>query len=227
MVAMKIPKVVRAAARKAGLRRPPRFLRVPAIEFQSGLGGGGWLLHGLVHALEATTVVEIGSARGQSACYIGLALKQLGRGRLYAIDPHTATAWNDAESVDTLRAMRRNLRAFGVERYVEIVRDYSDAAGARWTEPIDLLFIDGDHSYEGVKRDWRLFAPHVREFGTVVFHDTLWGRAAASGWNRDDMAVPRFVDELRRDGYPVVTFDRHYGISLVQPMKGGVSLSPP
>lgn len=223
---MKIPKAVRSAARRVGLRRPARRLRLPDVDFQSGLGGGAWLLHGLVHALEPAVVVEIGSARGQSACYIGLALKQLGRGRLYAIDPHTATAWNDADSVETYRAMRRNLRAFGVERYVQIVRDYSTAAGAQWHEPIDLLFIDGDHSYEGVKRDWELFAPHVREFGTVVFHDTLWSRVGSTGWHRDDMGVPRFVDELRRDGYPVVTFDRHFGISLVQATRGGIPLEP-
>jgi predicted O-methyltransferase YrrM len=38
-------------------------------------------------------------------------------------------------------------------------------------EPIDFLFIDGDHSYEGVKQDWEMYSPLVRKGGLVVFHD--------------------------------------------------------
>jgi predicted O-methyltransferase YrrM len=38
---------------------------------------------------------------------------------------------------------------------------------------VDFLFIDGDHSYEGVKRDFEMFAPLVRPGGIVAFHDIL------------------------------------------------------
>jgi predicted O-methyltransferase YrrM len=38
---------------------------------------------------------------------------------------------------------------------------------------LDLLFIDGDHTYEGVKRDWEMYSPLVREGGIVVFHDIV------------------------------------------------------
>jgi hypothetical protein len=38
-------------------------------------------------------------------------------------------------------------------------------------ETIDLLFIDGDHSYEGVKRDYELYSPLVRPAGLIAFHD--------------------------------------------------------
>jgi predicted O-methyltransferase YrrM len=37
--------------------------------------------------------------------------------------------------------------------------------------PIDLLFIDADHYYAGVKKDFDLWSPHVRPGGFVVFHD--------------------------------------------------------
>lgn len=36
---------------------------------------------------------------------------------------------------------------------------------------IDLLFIDGDHRYEGVKRDFELYRPLVATGGLIVFHD--------------------------------------------------------
>lgn len=38
--------------------------------------------------------------------------------------------------------------------------------------PIDFLFIDGDHTYEAVKKDYQLFAPLVRPGGIIGFHDT-------------------------------------------------------
>jgi predicted O-methyltransferase YrrM len=36
---------------------------------------------------------------------------------------------------------------------------------------IDLLFIDGDHSYEGVSQDWKMYSPLVKKGGLVAFHD--------------------------------------------------------
>ena len=168
--------------------------------------------------------MEIGSARGKSACFVGRALKENGSGKIFAIDPHTRTDWNDENSVDTLEIMRANIRALKVERHVEIIRDTSVNAAARWMLPIDMIFIDGDHSYEGVKRDWELFSPFVRQFGVVVFHDTMWDLNPQSPYSRSDMGVPAFVEELRRQGYPVTTLDRDFGVSIVQPTRQGVPL---
>lgn len=40
-------------------------------------------------------------------------------------------------------------------------------------EPFDFLFIDGDHSYEGVRRDFEMYSPLVRPGGHVAFHDIV------------------------------------------------------
>lgn len=39
---------------------------------------------------------------------------------------------------------------------------------------LDFLFIDGDHRYSGVKRDWKLYSPLVKRNGLIVFHDILF-----------------------------------------------------
>jgi len=36
---------------------------------------------------------------------------------------------------------------------------------------VDFLFIDGDHTYEGVKQDFEFYAPLVRKGGVIAFHD--------------------------------------------------------
>jgi predicted O-methyltransferase YrrM len=52
--------------------------------------------------------------------------------------------------------------------------------------PIDLLFIDGDHSYGGVLADFEMYGSLVRAGGMTAFHDIilepeLWGRGADAG----------------------------------------------
>ena len=39
--------------------------------------------------------------------------------------------------------------------------------------PIDLLFIDGDHSYDGVKQDYEMYCSLVRPGGIIAFHDIV------------------------------------------------------
>jgi predicted O-methyltransferase YrrM len=149
-------------------------------------------------------------------------LRENSHGRLYAIDPHRATDWNDQGAIDSLPALKENLRWCGVERYVAIVRTTSVEAAANWRHPIDLLFIDGDHSYAGVKSDWELFSPHLTPFAFAIFHDTTW---ELNGAPKSEMGVPRFLEELRHDGYPVLTINQDCGLSLVQARRGGFSLA--
>jgi len=64
---------------------------------------------------------------------------------------------------------------------------------------LDFLFIDGDHSYHGVARDFQLYSPLVRNGGLIAFHDivpdfkTRFGVTTGS----DVGEVPRFWRELR------------------------------
>ena len=195
------------------------------FDFRSGLGDSAWLLHGICRSLKPNTAVEIGSARGKSACFIGSALKQNGSGHLYAIDPHMITEWNDSGSTDTFEIMSAHLTALSLHDFVTIIRKPSRDGLEDVPKPIDLLFIDGDHSYQGVKEDWESAIPFMSPFGIVVFHDTIWDLEPHGEWYRSDMGVPRFVEHLRREGYPVITVNRDCGVSLVQPKKGGIVLS--
>jgi predicted O-methyltransferase YrrM len=200
--------------------------RLQQLTEQSGLGDSAYLLYALVKSSKPAVVVEIGSARGRSTCFMAMALKENGFGKLYAIDPHTQTDWNDADSVDTFEILKSNVTSLGLDSFVEIRRNTSVEVAIGWESSVDILFIDGDHSYEGAKRDWELFSPFVKPFGSVVFHDTLWDLKPDPQYARPDMGVPRLVDELREQGYPVITLDQDFGVSVVQPIRNGVRLRP-
>jgi predicted O-methyltransferase YrrM len=60
-------------------------------------------------------------------------------------------------------------------------------------KPIDFLFIDGDHTYEGVSQDFAMYSPLVRPGGVVAFHDIVPHTDPIYG-------VARFWNELK-DGY--------------------------
>ena len=59
-------------------------------------------------------------------------------------------------------------------------------------EGIVFLFIDGDHRYEGVKRDYEMYSPLVRPGGIIAFHDIVPGSEENVG------GVPRFWEELKK-----------------------------
>jgi hypothetical protein len=49
----------------------------------------------------------------------------------------------------------------------------SEEAVRGWNKPIRLLWIDGDHRYEPMKLDFKLWEPHVVEGGIIARHDTI------------------------------------------------------
>jgi len=56
---------------------------------------------------------------------------------------------------------------------------------------VDFLMIDGDHSYEGVKKDFETYSPLVKPGGLIAFHDICKGPAKLVG------GVPRFWTEIQ------------------------------
>jgi predicted O-methyltransferase YrrM len=77
-------------------------------------------------------------------------------------------------------------------------------------EPLDMLFIDGDHTYEGVKKDWEMYSPLVRPGGMIAFHDIAG--------NYDDTQVKRLWDSIKTDFEHqeyVLDANGYYGLGLL------------
>ena len=83
-------------------------------------------------------------------------------------------------SVDIKKAQldleRRNLEdaGMGEERYKQIEGDSAEI-GREWAQGlVDLVFIDGDHTYQQVKKDIQMWLPHIVEGGIICGHDYGW-----------------------------------------------------
>jgi len=78
---------------------------------------------------------------------------------------------------------------------------------------LDFLFIDGDHTYEGVKKDFEVYSPLVRKNGMISFHDIVPGPFQNVG------GVPKFWNEVKKDykHFEIVknANQRGYGIGVI------------
>lgn len=141
---------------------------------------GGWLgaaegrlLFSLAQRADPQTrIVEIGSWKGKSTIWLAAGAKA-GRGaRVAAIDPHFGS-YAHAPGQNTELELRQNLERAGVADQVDVTVATSEEAAAQWRHPVSVLWIDGDHSYEGAKHDLLLWQDHVIDGGVIAFHDTF------------------------------------------------------
>lgn len=118
-------------------------------------------IFGLVQHLDAQKVIEIGRYKGGSTFVIAAAMK--GRGQFWSVDVGHPRRAFDRELSDVCK--RFGLAAeliVGDSRAVEI-----DSG------PVDLVLIDGDHSYAAAKTDFERFGQRVRRGGAVLFDDAF------------------------------------------------------
>lgn len=145
---------------------------IHAVQRESEISG----LTRIVQQLQPKVIVEIGTYKGGTffiwcrsspqldlivsidlpSSYFGKSYAQH-RAKLYReflFDrPHTQAAFlhNDSHAPATLQQLQTILNQ----------------------QPIDFLYIDGDHTYSGVKQDFEMYSPLVRKGGIVAFHDII------------------------------------------------------
>jgi hypothetical protein len=95
---------------------------------------------------------------------------------VWAIDPHENS--KEDPGARTLDDFLANLDRAGVRDAVEPLVMTSAEAARVMTAPVELLFVDGDHSVAGSRSDAALWLPRVMAGGTVMFHDV-----ATSGYS--------------------------------------------
>ena len=162
--------------------------------------------HWLVTALRPGLIVELGTHNGVSFSSFCEAMQRSHIvGRCFAID----TWKGDKHAGFYDDTVFQNLSCFIQSRYgafAELVRlSFDEALQCFNEDSIDLLHIDGLHTYEAVKSDFENWLPKLSERAVVLFHDT--------NVRQDDFGVWKLWVDIRQR-YPSFEFLHGHGLGV-------------
>jgi tetratricopeptide (TPR) repeat protein len=184
--------------------------------------GLGLSLFSLAVSTRAANCLEIGRFKGFSTLALASACKlqdigwkepQLAEQR-QGIDYTALTkATRRVISIDPFPTKEADelLERAGLTKYVQKIDAFSSAVEFRG--PIDLLFIDGSHTLQGIRADVDRFVPWVRPGGYIVMHD-YYGWFDAEGKNGS--AIPVVIKEALGDFDKVLIDTSHASLVVLR-----------
>ncbi len=114
-----------------------------------------------------TNIVEIGSENGMSASiWRKYADESV---HIFCIEPNKEAAYQE-----NLTGTGLDWKVYPIQKYSQDVSWEDEAEKIGVVSDIDLLFVDGDHSYNGAKTDLMRFTPYLRKECYVLIHDVAW-----------------------------------------------------
>lgn len=87
---------------------------------------------------------------------------------------------------------------------ISFIKGYFDEVAKNWNKPIDILHIDGFHTYQAVKHDYKTWSKFVKDDGIILFHDT-WVFGGGFG-------VHKLFQEIK---LPKTNFKSSHGLGVV------------
>jgi hypothetical protein len=138
------------------------------------------------YATGAKIIVELGVDEGKTS----RALREVmhPRGTIWLIDPFPGGLLGISWSYQIAKAEVKKSK----NGTVRIMRQMSMDAAATWKTSFDFLFIDADHSYDAVTKDWKAWSPFAKCGAHIALHDSC---CMASRCRPSDGPV-RFVEEI-------------------------------
>lgn len=161
----------------------------------------------LVSLLEPRTLVELGTHKGDSYSAFCQTVQKLGmETRCFAVD----TWQGDDHAGPYSNEIYNDLSQFNSEnfsRFSTLIRArFEDAVSRFEDKSIDLLHIDGLHTYEAVLSDFETWRPKLSSRSVVLFHDTQV--------QEGDFGVWKLWEELSAK-YPAKEFTHSHGLGVL------------
>lgn len=149
----------------------------------------GLLLQRLAAQVPADlAIVEIGSFKGKSACYMASNAKA----QVHCIEPWDTKGNIFGKHGFTAPIVEQTfyaqVAAMRLTDKITVHKGFSYTVAQTWNQRIGMLYLDGSHEYNDVKRDFELFSGWLAPGAIVVFDDYA---------NRN-IGVTKYVDQLRK-----------------------------
>jgi len=123
---------------------------------------------------EKGRLVDIGTGRGHSALLFALTKPKW---TIYTIDGYglygtIQNVWNlqgkNEFNLSGIPAVRAFWQQHKVKNIIQVVGNSWEIG---WELPVDVVYIDADHSYQAVEKDVKKFVPFLKEDGLLMLHD--------------------------------------------------------
>lgn len=109
---------------------------------------------------------------------------------IYAIDPFFKSSMGICYGeIIAKREWKRNK----IRNKIKIIKGFSWDVESSIPDKIDFLFVDGDHTFDGVKKDFDIYKNKMALHGTIALHDA---RVFNTGWTNHDWGPVRLVKEV-------------------------------
>jgi len=130
-------------------------------------------------------IIEIGSFLGASAVLLAGPRKEKGSGLVYCVDPFDGSGDPFSEpvyrrivqgkKVPAREWFEANIRRAGLEGWIKIEQGRAEEVVRNWSQPVDLLLMDGDQSYEAVKSAYDVWCTFLKPGGILALHNARPG----------------------------------------------------
>jgi hypothetical protein len=121
----------------------------------------------LVHQIQPETIVDLGVDYGFSL--YALALPRIGK--VYGIDSFEYDAHTGSHP-DNYNVVMKFKEKHSFDN-VHIIKGWFQEIVKTWTTPIQILHIDGLHTYDAITDDWKHWTPFVPDNGVIIMHDVI------------------------------------------------------
>ena len=145
-------------------------------------------LFGLIRRMGAKKIIEIGRQRGGSTLLIAVAMR--GKGEFWSIDDPSRLDYDIKGSGQKLdRPVEDQVADICGQLGLKVCVIAGDSRVVEInTGEVDLVFIDGDHSYEWAMSDFQRFGMRVRVGGALLLDDAVY----------DDFSEPKHTADVKR-----------------------------
>ena len=126
--------------------------------------------------VQSGCIMEVGSFKGRSAVAMSMGLLSTNStAQIYCVEPHMPFVGVNGGQFgpDDRAQFYKAMLATGAYQNTSLINLSSEDISAAWHQPISLCFIDGDHTFEGVKRDFECWKSKIVIGGLLVFDDAM------------------------------------------------------